>query len=162
MGPRFSEYAKEDPRPSELVHQEDLIPPDTNPFNLHWPMTPSTIEAPSKQRVPGITQRWSQRYTGKWPNPELLPTVHINAAVETEGIRLWMPIPRDPLSDYVGLPLVSIPQQIIHDLSMEATANVQPSEHDNYFPEDSIICPNSMPILPSDEEKFEDSWKSVK
>lgn len=81
--------------------------------------------------------------------------MHVDAAVETEGIRLWMPVPRDPLSDYVGLPLISIPQQIIHELSIETAAHDH--AHAQCLQGYSMPCPNSVPIPTFKEDRLEDS-----
>lgn len=56
----------------------------------------------------------------------------VNVGVETDGLRLWMPIlPRDPLSDSIGLPPIEIPMDIAR--RMEDMSNTGGSSLSNSF-----------------------------
>ena len=75
------------------------------------------------QASPSPAHQWVSATTDDSFYPEWDSTQYIDASVETDGIRLWgPPPPRDPLSDLIGLPVITAPLQLEQELFMDKFA----------------------------------------
>ena len=53
----------------------------------------------------------SRVFLGETMNRQLMM---VDTSVETDPITIWLPLPRDPLSDLVGLPPILVPDDVLY------------------------------------------------
>lgn len=91
-------------------------------YHLANPITPITINSMkpgyyTAQFDPFVTP--TSKFKGFCPNPDLsiqpeLSPLTVTVGIETDALDpLWLPLPRDPLSDIASLPPIYIPEEIM-------------------------------------------------